>query len=110
MSRHLRLRPKARRDIVSAARWYESERVGLGAAFLDDIDVALHRICDTPLHYAVVAGAARRALMIRFPYAIYFRAGAHAVDVIGVLHTSRDPQRWQVREPVEHYAPARLAA
>jgi hypothetical protein len=49
-------------------------------------------------------------LMTRFPYTIYFRAGAHAVDVVGVLHTSRDPQRWQVREPVEHYAPDRLAA
>ncbi|MCK6371410.1 MAG: hypothetical protein L6Q83_08830 [Gammaproteobacteria bacterium] len=48
--------------------------------------------------------------MTRFPYAIYFRASAHTVDVIGVLHTSRDPRRWQVREPAERYVPGCLAA
>lgn len=110
MSRPLRLWPKARRDIVSAVRWYESERIGLGVDFLADIDVLLHRICDTPMHYAIVTGATRRALMIRFPYALYFRVGAHTVDVIGVLHTSRDPQRWRVRENADHYVPDRLAA
>lgn len=62
------------------------------------------------MHYAVVIGTTRRALMTRFPYAIYFRASAHTVDVIGVLHTSRDPRRWQVREPAERYVPGCLAA
>ncbi len=110
MQRRLRLRPKARRDILAAIRWYESERVGLGPEFLADIDVVFHRICDTPAHYAVVVEATRRALMIRFPYAIYFRAGTSTIDVIGVLHTSRDPRRWRAREPEEHYAQDRLAA
>jgi len=37
MSYSIRLREEAEQDIEEAASWYESQRVGLGGAFLDSV-------------------------------------------------------------------------
>jgi plasmid stabilization system protein ParE len=39
----------------------------------------------------------RRALIRRFPYAIYFFADPEAIVVLACLHVRRDPQVWQSR-------------
>jgi plasmid stabilization system protein ParE len=39
----------------------------------------------------------RRALLRRFPYAVYFAVDGDVVVVIAVLHASRDPAEWQRR-------------
>jgi len=44
-----------------------------------------------------VREAARRALLRRFPYAIYFVAGEELIAVIAVLHQHRRPEAWRAR-------------
>jgi plasmid stabilization system protein ParE len=39
----------------------------------------------------------RRTKLHRFPYVVYYRTLADLIEVIGVLHGSRDPQIWQDR-------------
>jgi plasmid stabilization system protein ParE len=39
----------------------------------------------------------RRALVGRFPYAIYFRATPNEIVVLAVIHGRRHPRRWQSR-------------
>ena len=43
--------PAADRDIEGAFAWYESERVGLGLEFLDQLRHAYGRIADGPSRY-----------------------------------------------------------
>ena len=38
-----------------------------------------------------------RHLMRRFPYAIFYESDRKSVTVYGVLHTSRDPDKWRQR-------------
>lgn len=84
-------------DISEAHAWCESQRVGLGGEFLDEVEASLQRIVNNPEHYPFVFRDARRVLVRRFPYAIYFRTRADEARIVAVIHQSRDPRLWQRR-------------
>ena len=39
----------------------------------------------------------RRALVRRFPYAVFYEYVKGTVVIYGVFHTSRDPDKWRLR-------------
>lgn len=93
----VRLREEADRDLASAAAWYEQQRKGLGHEFLNEALASFERIGEEPLTHPVVHRNARRALMTRFPFGIYFRVEQAQIVVLAVVHGSRHPRRWQSR-------------
>ncbi len=97
MNYTIHLRPDAEKDIEEAAIWYETQRNGLGDGFLDEILSAFETISDNPYIYAVVHRRTRRALIQRFPFAIYYRIEEESLVVVAVMHGSRHPKRWQKR-------------
>jgi plasmid stabilization system protein ParE len=90
------VRPGAQADIREAALWYESRRPGLGSEFTLRFDALLERIAHNPLQFPEIGSGVRRALLQRFPYAIYFVVTASPV-VIAVLHQRRHPDTWKQR-------------
>lgn len=90
------VRPGAQADIREAALWYENRRPGLGSEFTLWFDALLERIAQTPLQFPEIGSGIRRALLRRFPYAIYFVVAASPV-VIAVLHQHRHPAMWKQR-------------
>ena len=100
MTPRLSLRREARADIREAARWYDGERSGLGTEFTRAVRAALASIEREPQTYPLAGTEVRRALVRRFPYAIYFVADRDAIVVLACLHVRRDPQRWQSRAGV----------
>lgn len=84
-------------DIAAAFDWYENEWRGLGSEFLDELQAAYDRIMSSPLQYARLRSNVRRALVRRFPYAVYFIVEADVIVVFAVMHVSRDPADWQRR-------------
>ena len=84
-------------DIEAAFEWYESEQLGLGLEFLDEVRAAYTRILDGPFKYQELRIGIRRAITRRFPYAIYFSVEDDLILVIAVLDTARDPAQWQFR-------------
>jgi plasmid stabilization system protein ParE len=91
--------PEAEQDIAEAYAWYESRRVGLGEEFLSCIDACIEAIRRTPEIHAVVYENYRRALVRRFPYAVFYEYVGSAAAVYCVFHTSRDPAKWTQRLP-----------
>ena len=89
--------PGADLDVASAFEWYEGERTGLGFEYLEELLAAYTRIADGSLHYQHLRSGIRRALLKRFPYAVYFAIEQDVVVVVAVLHASRDPAEWQRR-------------
>jgi plasmid stabilization system protein ParE len=84
-------------DIEAAFEWYESEQLGLGSEFLDEVRAAYARILDGPFKYQELRSGIRRALTRRFPYGIYFSVEDDLIVVIAVLDTARNPAEWQFR-------------
>jgi plasmid stabilization system protein ParE len=93
----VRLRPEAEQDLVEAATWYEGNQPGLGRQFLDEANETLASIGEQPLAYTVVYRSLRRALLKRFPFAVFFLTNDQDVVVVAILHGSRHPRFWKKR-------------
>ena len=91
------IRPLAEADLVSARDWYDRQRAGLGSAFLFSIEEVFERISRTPEISPVVHRDLRRALIQRFPYAVYYRIEGDEVVVLGIFHAARAPGEWESR-------------
>jgi plasmid stabilization system protein ParE len=94
----LLLTPAAERDLADAIEWYEAARPGLSCDFRLAVEATLNRIVNHPEGYAVTAHGLRRALLSRFSYAIFYRRRETVIQVVGILHTSRDPRIWLERD------------
>lgn len=70
---NLIVRPAAAADMEEAFVWYERQRTGLGDEFLISVQSALNNAAAHPTRYPVIHRDTRRALVRRFPYAIYYR-------------------------------------
>ena len=97
MTARLVVRAVAGADITGAALWYEQRSPGLGTEFLRAADVTLAEIARMPERFPLVYHESRRALLRRFPYAVYFVASPELVSVVACMHARRDPRRWEER-------------
>jgi plasmid stabilization system protein ParE len=50
-----------------------------------------------PEMHSVELKDARRALIHRFPYSIFYRYADGTVMIQAVFHNARDPRKWQAR-------------
>lgn len=87
----LRVRPEAELDVFEASLWYERERDGLGAAFLQRVRSVFARIEAAPAQFPLVTADVRRALLGRFPFGVFFFVDGNTVVVIAVMHLHRHP-------------------
>jgi len=95
------VQPAAEADIVEAAVWYEKRAAGLGGEFLRSVEVGIAAIRRTPDAFPRIHGDIRRALLRRFPFALYFLPEPSGLRVIACLHVRRDPGEWRRRIGVE---------
>jgi plasmid stabilization system protein ParE len=91
--------PEVEQDLGEAYAWYEKRRQGLGEEFLSCIDACIQSICRTPELHAKLYRDYRRAIVRRFPYVIFYEHHGSTVTIYGVLHSSRDPNKWRERLP-----------
>lgn len=91
------VRPAAAADIDEGFLWYEGQRPGLGHEFLAAAQRLIDAVAEHPLRYPIIRRNTRRALLRRFPYALYFRVYGQVVVVVACMHGRRNPRRWQVR-------------
>lgn len=88
----------ARAELIQAQNWYENESPGLGRRFLTAVCTVMERMITNPRQFPVIHKDIRRALLRRFPYALYFVIEPdEALTVIACFHGSRDPMHWQQR-------------
>ncbi len=100
----LRLLSEADDEAAEAARWYESQRPGLGDAFLDELARAYQLIEHQPRAFQSIARPpggreVRRYVLRRFPYRIIYEVIGTDVVVLAVAHTRRQPNYWKGRTP-----------
>ncbi len=72
MSRTLDIRPEAEADIEEGFRHYHDFSATLGSDFIDELDAVLSYIRENPAHYQSVHRDLRRALLKRFPFAVFY--------------------------------------
>jgi plasmid stabilization system protein ParE len=93
----VRFTPDADTELAEARQWYAYQREDLDLEFMQSIDEALSRIVAHPSLYPVIHRTPRRAVVRRFPFAIFYEVAADEIQVIAVFHSRRDPERWRSR-------------
>ena len=87
--------PAARAELIGAQDWYETEASGLGRLFRYAIDALAERMSANPRQFPLVFKNVRRALLRRFPYALFFVVEDEIILIVACFHASRDPLQWQ---------------
>ena len=91
------IRRAAELDLERAEDWYDGQRPGLGREFRDAVDAVIARIAANPLAYPDRYRGARRALLRRFPYVLWYRVSETIVIVLACVHGRRDPRTIRAR-------------
>ena len=81
-------------DLVAGFDWYEEQRLGLGEYFLSAVQSTLKSVEFHPEIYMSVHGEVRRAIVSRFPFAIFYLVEPKRIVALRLLHTARDPNLW----------------
>lgn len=91
-------RTEAAEDVATARRWYDRQRSGLGYDFEQRLEELTSLILEMPEAFPIVHADLRRALMRRFPYAVYYRQiDDDRLEIIACLHSRRSSVRWRTR-------------
>jgi hypothetical protein len=95
----LEILPHVFPELFLSAEWYEIERRGLGADFLDEAANAIERVEANPLMFPLTEGDVRRAQLHRFPFGIFFTYNPEVVTVFCIVHLSRHASVWKKYQP-----------
>lgn len=95
----IRFHPEADAEMMSAAKYYESQQKDLGKRFLASVQDALNRIQVNPLLYQEIETGVRRCLTMTFPFGVVFRIMPNQYVIIAVMHLHREPGYWNNRVP-----------
>jgi plasmid stabilization system protein ParE len=97
MSLPVLVRPEAENDIRSIRVELETVQQGLGDKFALRLAELLQRIEFMPGLYGLVWRRVRAARVKKFRYVVYYIEYADRVEVLAVMHGSRDASAWRKR-------------
>jgi plasmid stabilization system protein ParE len=84
-------------DVEAAHGHYESLSPGLGQAFLDQVRDKLEHLSQMPTVHAIVWRNVCATILHRFPYVLYYRVLESSIEVLAIIHGSRDERAWKER-------------
>jgi plasmid stabilization system protein ParE len=93
----IRFSPDADAELTEGREWYSHQREDLDLEFMQCVDDALLQVVENPFSFPIVYRHLRRAVVHRFPFAIFYEIGAQEIRVIAVFHSRRNPELWKSR-------------
>jgi plasmid stabilization system protein ParE len=88
---------EARSEGLAAAAWYEMQQDGLSGRFLAQWRETESRMASNPECHRCFEGELRKCRFSIFPYALVFRIKDRRIQVLAVMHMSREPRYWRER-------------
>ncbi|KAA3614766.1 MAG: type II toxin-antitoxin system RelE/ParE family toxin [Calditrichaeota bacterium] len=92
MKYKLIISPEAEQDIKEAFYWYEENRKGLGHDFLLQVNGGLKFIERSPKVFKEEYKGTRKHVIKRFPYKIIYIVQDNLINILAVIHGSRNPK------------------
>ena len=93
----VKFHPRARDEVDAAQAWYEERSPLAAAGFLFELSRSIERVREAPHRYPIALHGARRVILERFPFAVYYRTADGSVTVVAVAHVRRRPGYWAGR-------------
>ena len=93
MIERVEFNPNAQQEVADSFDWYESSEVGLGHDFLASTDHCIRLIRSHPELFPIAFKNCRKALLTRFPFAVFYRVSISTLTIYAVFHCSKNPMR-----------------
>src|SRR2546421_10574424 len=93
---NMRFTPEADAELAEARQWYAHQRADLDIEFVERIYDALSRILSNPHLYPIVYRTLRRAVVRRFPFAVFYEITADEIRIIACLPFAARSQKMEV--------------
>lgn len=93
----LRISVEAGSDISEAVQWLRERSPSVPQRFRTSLEETFGSILEHPFMFPNVHGEIRRALLRKFPYAVFFIVEGEDAIIVGVIHQARHPSTWQRR-------------
>lgn len=84
-------------EVEESRSFYDEERLGLGAEFIDEIDATMYEVCKQPEIWRNVTPNIKRKSIDRFPFVVYYAIEEDCILVVAVAHQKRRPGYWKNR-------------
>lgn len=97
----IRISPFAEKDLQESIEFYNKQKEGLGDDFADVIDYTIERIKENPNQFSAEYKEIKKAQIKRFPFNIFFVVEDSTCYILGVFHTSRNPDIMNDRYPLK---------
>ena len=86
-------------DISESVNWYNQSQKRLGIRFLKNVKEKINYIAENPENIQVRYQDVKIAVVKTFPFTVHFRflKQENTIWILGVFHTSIDPDKWSKR-------------
>ncbi len=84
----------AQREFDDAVEYYDGISPQLGNDFLEAVERLISQIGSFPKACPELSASIRRCRVKRFPYGLVYRLGKDALEILAVMHFSREPNYW----------------
>ena len=92
-----RFLPHAFQELKDATLYYSNLDASLGDSFCAEIERVIALILMLPNAWPLITETARRCRTRRFPYGVVYRVREEKIEILAVMHLSREPQYWADR-------------
>jgi toxin ParE1/3/4 len=87
----------ARREFLKEVVYYNEQALGLGAAFVQEVEVATARALAFPDSGSPGPAGTRFIVVNKFPFSIVYRPDREGIVVFAVAYHKRQPEYWASR-------------
>lgn len=94
IEREIIVRREAKLEVQEAFQFYQEKSLGLGFEFMRSLDAALQTIKRNPHAGQKIYKDARRVLLRKFPYAVFYLVEENKIVVIACFHQKRSEIDW----------------
>jgi toxin ParE1/3/4 len=94
MSRTVRYHPLFENDVNASFKWYSDRSSNVADDFLTCLREAVDRLLEDPERKTPFEFGMRYWPVARFPYVVFYDVTKNAIQLLGVMHTSKDSRKW----------------
>jgi len=87
----IKLSSFAEQDLDDTLEFYNGQMEGLGFEFLHEAKLIFERVQENPCQFPIAHKKMRKAKINRFPFNIFFVDELLTSFIIGIFHSSRNP-------------------
>ena len=94
---HFEIRLPAQKDIQQIVDYYEEIAPAVTDTFIEELYAEFDLIKKNPLSFQKKHKTTRVRYLNRFSFGIHYNISGEKIEILAVLHTSRNPRAWKTR-------------